>query len=676
MDREGLIETRDDVIKNIKTLYSYLRNRDNDESYQWAIERMKKGKNYVVEIINGHICFAPSRFVGYKDNTKEKHEENQGQGTTTDDELENFYQKVQDKRLDLLFQKEISQFGQTSGNKKYWIPINVSVEDLTKNISSIERYINLLISNKNLILTGAPGTGKTHLAKNIAEEMNAEVGFVQFHPSYDYTDFVEGLRPITKKDGQIGFERKDGVFKEFCNRIVISSLQNESEAKSYTTYSTKSYVIPKGESFSEIYDSVENDIKRNHIKSLPFRKSLTPVSYNGNRIYFGETRPKSINKNHLEALYNYCLNQKISDLSSWDRDDFFNLISKLTDGNTKTIDYINYACMLEEMLKRTENVLSQTIVTQNDKDNVSFDEAFDNLVYDLKESGEKLTFERPRSSSFEVSVGKDSILRIDGVAINKDLVKSFYDQTNNNNWYSKHCEIIIDYLRNHYKLDDYNGKDNSESQMYPTRPDIIKLSPKKKPFVFIIDEINRGEISKIFGELFFSIDPGYRGEKGRVQTQYQNMIENDDVFKDGFYVPENVYIIGTMNDIDRSVESMDFAMRRRFAWQEVTAEESYYNMIENAEDKEEYTSFKDEIKQRMFNLNKAIAETEGLNEAYQIGAAYFRKVLDYINEEQPFECLWNNHLKGLLFEYLRGNRKAKELLEKLYKAYNMTVADE
>ena len=98
--------------------------------------------------------------------------------------------------------------------------------------------------------------------------------------------------------------------------------------------------------------------------------------------------------------------------------------------------------------------------------------------------------------------------------------------------------------------------------------------------------------------------------------------------------------------------------------------------VQTAEDKEEYTSFKDEIKQRMFNLNKAIAETEGLNEAYQIGAAYFRKVLDYINEKQPFECLWNNHLKGLLFEYLRGNRKAKELLEKLYKAYNMTVADE
>ena len=96
-------------------------------------------------------------------------------------------------------------------------------------------------------------------------------------------------------------------------------------------------------------------------------------------------------------------------------------------------------------------------------------------------------------------------------------------------------------------------------------------------------------------------------------------------------------------------------------------------MIEN---EPEYAAVKDEIKCRMFNLNKAIAETEGLNEAYQIGAAYFRKYLDYADRGQPFDCLWNNHLKGLLFEYLRGNRKAKELLEKLHKAYNTTSADE
>src|SRR5690606_31586701 len=94
-------------------------------------------------------------------------------------------------------------------------------------------------------------------------------------------------------------------------------------------------------------------------------------------------------------------------------------------------------------------------------------------------------------------------------------------------------------------------------------------------YVFVIDEINSGEISKIFVELFFSIDPSYRGLKGAVKTQYANMYEDTN---ETFYIPENVYIIGSMNDIDRSVESFDFAMRRRFTWLEITAQESANNM--------------------------------------------------------------------------------------------------
>ena len=136
---------------------------------------------------------------------------------------------------------------------------------------------------------------------------------------------------------------------------------------------------------------------------------------------------------------------------------------------------------------------------------------------------------------------------------------------------------------------------------------------KDIPFVFIIDEINRGELSKIFGELFFAIDPGYRGIDGKVTTQYQELItEEDDVFKDGFYVPENVYIIGTMNDIDRSVESMDFAVRRRFAWKEVKAEESAIHM--------NLTPF---AVTKMNAINTAI-KAHDLDEAYFIGGAYFR----------------------------------------------------
>ena len=445
---------------------------------------------------------------------------------------------------------------------------------------NISKYIELLETNKNLILTGAPGTGKTYIAKAIAEEMGAEVGFVQFHPSYDYTDFVEGLRPI-KECGDVGFELFNGVFKEFCRKALMDN-NDTNEIKQKRSQ-------PKASTeFEDIYMSIVNDIKSGKINKYNTAYKTQLLNVKDNRIIFraGSEHPRTEKEENIKLMYNYLVSNNIFDISQYGKDDFWGLISKLTGDKTKTIDYMEYSWILQELLKRTST-------------------------------------NRTESQSYKPIINHPDVILT-------DETKAFL------------------------------SGNKSENNKY----------------VFIIDEINRGEISKIFGELFFSIDPGYRGEKGRVQTQYQNMIENDDVFKDGFYVPENVYIIGTMNDIDRSVESMDFAMRRRFAWQEVTAEESYYNMIENAEDKEEYTSFKDEIKQRMFNLNKAIAETEGLNEAYQIGAAYFRKVLDYINEEQPFECLWNNHLKGLLFEYLRGNRKAKELLEKLYKAYNMTVADE
>ena len=191
------------------------------------------------------------------------------------------------------------------------------------------------------------------------------------------------------------------------------------------------------------------------------------------------------------------------------------------------------------------------------------------------------------------------------------------------------------------------------------------VSNEYRPFVFIIDEINRGEISKIFGELFFSIDPGYRGEKGRVDTQYQNLVEEGDVFKKGFYVPDNVYIIGTMNDIDRSVESMDFAMRRRFAWVEISAEESMQMLDGMANEKQ--------LKNRMHNLNAAILKVNGLGKAYQIGAAYFLKFEQYVD----FELLWTYHLEGLLREYLRGNPNADAELEKLKKAYgNESSPDE
>ena len=180
-----------------------------------------------------------------------------------------------------------------------------------------------------------------------------------------------------------------------------------------------------------------------------------------------------------------------------------------------------------------------------------------------------------------------------------------------------------------------------------------KSETKDKPYVFIIDEINRGEICKIFGELFSSIDPDYRGTKGIVTTQYQELItEKDDIFKNGFFVPENVLIIGTMNDIDRSVESMDFAIRRRFAWQEVTAEESADNM-----------NLPDEVKARMKVVNQAIEECDNLSCAYHLGGAYFLKL-----KNNNYEELWQNHIKGLIEEYFRGIPESEADIKKIHQA--------
>ena len=220
-----------------------------------------------------------------------------------------------------------------------------------------------------------------------------------------------------------------------------------------------------------------------------------------------------------------------------------------------------------------------------------------------------------------------------------------------------------------------------------------KAPEDKRKFVFVIDEINRGEISKIFGELFFSIDPGYR-DKDRipVKTQYQNLIENnsnltDDVqyidtsiyypFKKGFYVPSNVYVIGTMNDIDRSVESMDFAFRRRFAFYEVLAIDTQDRILDSLDD-----MFKDEAKKRMNALNNAVYSEkqdkncnllEGFTAAYHIGAAYFKKIEKYGNN--GWEKVWRNHIKGVLFEYLRGTPDATALLAQLKNVYDLKKAD-
>lgn len=451
--------------------------------------------------------------------------------------------------------------------------------------SKYQKYIDLLEANKNLILTGAPGTGKSYMAKEIAKEMKAKVKFIQFHPSYDYTDFVEGLRPTPPDNkGNIGFERKDGVFKTFCKE-AIKNIEIEYKRTTNHAIEEREVILNKNvDSFDIAYNRLLNDIKNGtatlysdfrRSKMTPLKVKVTTDEKSEDKYiirYFKTNGYQKANIIYLKKIYNYYLSKKIYDIRFEKDKDFVKII-----GNT--LDYSRYRGIVQGLLDR--------IPIEN------------NLTH----------------------------------------------------------------------------KEEAPIQKVETTNDTQKNTITKNNFVFIIDEINRGEISKILGELFFSIDPGYRGKKGVVQTQYQNMItDENDPFYEGFYVPENVYIIGTMNDIDRSVESMDFAMRRRFAWQEIKAEANT-GMLDCLEE------LKDEAVAKMNCLNKTIWDEEtnegieGLSPAYHIGGAYFSKLKDYLNDkkdnkEDAYKNLWQNHLHGVLFEYLRGTANATENMKKLKEAYD------
>lgn len=162
--------------------------------------------------------------------------------------------------------------------------------------------------------------------------------------------------------------------------------------------------------------------------------------------------------------------------------------------------------------------------------------------------------------------------------------------------------------------------------------------------------------------MFFAIDPGYRGRAGEVSTQYANLHTNPE---EKFYIPDNVYIIGTMNDIDRSVDSFDFAMRRRFRFIELKAE-ACLEMLSELENE----ALEEEAIQRLTALNQEIVNVEELNENYQIGPAYFLKL-----KHLTFDQLWTDYLQPLLQDYIQGMYDERAIMKRFEQAYGYQKKD-
>ena len=405
-------------------------------------------------------------------------------------------------------------------------------------------FSSMLIESKNLIFRGAPGTGKSYLAKEIAadiisngyyekftqlsEEQRKQVEFVQFHPSYDYSNFVEGLRPKVNDDGTMGFELQDGIFKKF---IARARKNYEDSQKSEEAIERE---VSVQESMTDFFSGIELGVD-------------TFKTINGNEFTITSADESHIN---ISIPGNAAVN--------------------------------NLALNVDEIRRMLESDVKFTKI--------------------------------------------------------KDIT-AFFGKTFATQAYSYDFAI--------YKA--IKSKKASSAKVKTGQAEL-------KKYIFIIDEINRGEISKIFGELFFAIDPGYRGRAGEISTQYANLHADPD---EKFYIPENVYIIGTMNDIDRSVDNFDFAMRRRFRFVELRADERL-EMLANLEDEE----LEAEAIRRMSALNREIAAVEDLNENYQIGASYFLKL-----KTLTFDQLWTDYLHPLLQEYIQGMYDEESIMNRLAKAY-------
>jgi 5-methylcytosine-specific restriction protein B len=197
------------------------------------------------------------------------------------------------------------------------------------------------------------------------------------------------------------------------------------------------------------------------------------------------------------------------------------------------------------------------------------------------------------------------------------------------------------------------------------------VSDAVPPFFFIIDEVNRAELSRVFGELMYCLE--YRGTKGSVKTQYANLNnEGTGMLQTGqgylFFIPTNIYLIGTMNTIDRSVESFDFALRRRFRWEEVTPDTGLLRYHLNQFCKT-WVALADNLER----LNAQIAQEPLLGHDYQIGHAYLMnlKYATSLTVAEVRERVWDDCIRPLLQEYLRGTGKEAELIGSFGKAFGV-----